>query len=441
MLGAPVPSAWLLLCFPPLTLVLLDGRGRYRPRLRDAALDSIASGFGAISIGVLTLFAFEVLLAGSHPPLTGLIARLWLIAVIGVTAGGLVLTAIQHAARSRGHAAAPTVIVGADATGLAIAGRLRAHPEYGLHVIGFLDAPTTQLPPGGPPLLGSVDELDAIIDARHVIVCFPEAADGELLALIAACDERGIETTVVPRLLSAINHETRFEYLGTTPLLNLYATDLAGRRFTIKHALDRATASALLIIFAPLMAAIALAVALSSRGPVLFRQQRVGHDGRLFTLLKFRTMVDADRGEPAFRPGNGLAPGGIEGVDRRTAVGRVLRNTAMDELPQLINIVRGEMSLVGPRPERPEFAELFHTNIERYDDRHRVRSGMTGWAQVNGYRGQTSLAERIDYDNFYIEHWSLALDLKILVLTIPAMLKAMWSGEGLPRVTPPDAAG
>ena len=178
---------------------------------------------------------------------------------------------------------------------------------------------------------------------------------------------------------------------------------------------------------APLMLALAALVKLSSPGPVLFRQERTGRDGRLFELLKFRTMIEPDDAAvyhryPQLAP-RGLAPGGVEGVDRRTRAGALLRRTSLDELPQLVNVLRGEMSLVGPRPERPEFAELFRSEVERYHDRHRVRAGITGWAQVHGSRGQTPLTERVELDNFYIEHWSLALDAKIMLLTLPALLR------------------
>jgi lipopolysaccharide/colanic/teichoic acid biosynthesis glycosyltransferase len=156
----------------------------------------------------------------------------------------------------------------------------------------------------------------------------------------------------------------------------------------------------------------------------------VGRDGKLFDLYKFRSMRAApDEAEGADGPapalqfllGGDTAPGGVEGPDRRTPVGRLLRRTSLDELPQLINVLRGDMSLVGPRPERPEFVELFRQDIQRYGDRHRVRSGITGWAQVHGLRGQTSLAERVEWDNYYIAHWSLALDLKIMALTFASL--------------------
>jgi lipopolysaccharide/colanic/teichoic acid biosynthesis glycosyltransferase len=170
----------------------------------------------------------------------------------------------------------------------------------------------------------------------------------------------------------------------------------------------------------------------SSRGPVLFRQRRIGRDGQVFDLYKFRSMhMDALQAELVRDDANVLesllggdtAPGGVEGDDRRTPIGRFLRRTSLDELPQLLNVLRGEMSLIGPRPERPEFVELFNQDIIRYDDRHRVKSGITGWAQVHGLRGQTSLAERVEWDNYYIAHWSLGLDLKILALTFVALLR------------------
>jgi lipopolysaccharide/colanic/teichoic acid biosynthesis glycosyltransferase len=155
----------------------------------------------------------------------------------------------------------------------------------------------------------------------------------------------------------------------------------------------------------------------------------VGRDGTLFDLYKFRSMrvgyadpEPSEDDERAFRLGGDTAPGGVEGEDRRTPIGRFLRRTSLDELPQLLNVVRGEMSVIGPRPERPEFVELFRQDVARYGDRHRVKSGITGWAQVHGLRGQTSLAERVEWDNYYIAHWSLALDLKILALTFGALL-------------------
>jgi len=214
--------------------------------------------------------------------------------------------------------------------------------------------------------------------------------------------------------------------------MSFAAVDPNGLQFTLKHALDRVFALALLIVLSPIILCAALAVRLSSPGPALFSQRRVGRDGKVFNFYKFRSMrVQHSQREPGgedvtaldFLLGGDTAPGGVEGEDRRTAVGRFLRSTSLDELPQLLNVLRGEMSLVGPRPERPEFVELFRQDIVRYGDRHRVKSGITGWAQVHGLRGQTSLAERVEWDNYYIANWSLGLDLKILAMTLIALFR------------------
>jgi lipopolysaccharide/colanic/teichoic acid biosynthesis glycosyltransferase len=204
----------------------------------------------------------------------------------------------------------------------------------------------------------------------------------------------------------------------------LPATKPVGRgwQFGVKHGVDRGVALIALLVLAPLLLVIALAVRLSSRGPVLFRQRRVGRDCRTFDLYKFRSMRDEPTGN-AFELAHGVAPGGVEGVDRRTRVGRWLRASSLDELPQLLNVLRGEMSLIGPRPERPEFAERFAEEIPGYADRHRVKAGITGWAQANGLRGQTPIAERVKYDNYYIDHWSIQLEFMTIVLTVVEVLR------------------
>ena len=420
----------LLALFPPLALLCLDSGGRYRQRMRDAALDSAGAGFGAISISAMTIFALQVL-TGEETPGGPLLAWTWLVSIVAVTSVAMALTAIQRNARRRGLIRRRTVIVGTDPSGLEMAARLRRLPEYGLEPIGFLDAARDlPHPPGALPLLGRLCDLAEVTrrhGVSHVIVCFPAVSHHDTLTLVAGCDELGLETTVVPRLSAAVNHQTRFEYLGTQPLLNLRAVDRESWRFMVKHVVDRLAAAVLLVVLAPFMALIALAVKLSSPGPVLFRQRRAGRDGQLFELLKFRTMIERDDAHayelyPELAP-RGIAPGGVEGIDRRTRLGKLLRGSSLDELPQLVNVLRGEMSLIGPRPERPEFAEMFRHEIERYNERHRVRSGITGWAQVHGMRGQTPLADRVELDNFYIEQWSLALDLKILLLTLPALLR------------------
>jgi exopolysaccharide biosynthesis polyprenyl glycosylphosphotransferase len=265
----------------------------------------------------------------------------------------------------------------------------------------------------------------------HLIVAFSSVADERVSRLIQRCQELGLEVSVVPRMFDTINNRVGYDTVGGLPLMSFTVVDPRGLQFAIKHALDRVLALVFLLLLSPIILSSALAVRLSSRGPVLFRQRRVGRDGKAFDLYKFRSMrlapggADADEDpEPLqFLIAGDIGPGGVEGPDRRTAVGRFLRRTSLDELPQLLNVLRGEMSLIGPRPERPEFVELLKQDIVRYGDRHRVKSGITGWAQVHGLRGQTSLAERVEWDNYYIANWSIGLDLKILVLTLVALFR------------------
>jgi exopolysaccharide biosynthesis polyprenyl glycosylphosphotransferase len=246
--------------------------------------------------------------------------------------------------------------------------------------------------------------------------------DSSLLPLIRDCEALGVGVSVVPRFFETPTTRVALTHIGGLPLFGLRRVDPKSWQFAVKHVLDRVVASILLLALAPVMVATAFAVKLSSPGPILFRQTRIGQDDAQFDMLKFRTMRMSDPADASFEVQPDRAPGGVEGVDRRTPIGTLLRRTSLDELPQLINILRGDMSLVGPRPERPQFVREFGLNIERYTDRHRVKSGITGWAQVHGLRGQqTSLSDRVEWDNYYIENWSLWLDVKILLMTIVAI--------------------
>jgi len=318
------------------------------------------------------------------------------------------------------------LIVGAGNVGTDVARQLTAHPEFGLTPVGLLDADPRRPEGGTPfPVLGAPEDLLQVaagVEAEHVLIAYSSASDEGLVPLVRQCQEGRLEVSLVPRLFESLNDRVRFERVGALPLLKLDSVDLRGWQFSVKYALDRTLAALVLVPLAPLLLLIAACVKLTTPGRVLFRQPRVGRDGQEFSLLKFRSMrIDSPR-ETTFRPEDGSAPGGIEGTDRRTWVGKILRRTFLDELPQLINVLRGEMSLIGPRPERPEFVELFHPTVDRYNERHRVKSGMTGWAQVCGLRGQTSLVDRIQADNYYIENWSAWLDVKIMLLTVRAVL-------------------
>ncbi len=422
----PLGEGWPLLLFPPLVMLLLLIRGMYERRLRPTILDGVVPIAGSVSIAAMFVVVLQVY-AGGTATVSSVAAHLWATAMLGVGGARIGLLGVQRLARTRGLDGAPTLIVGAGNVGMRLARRLVASPEYGLLPVGFLDANPLQgdeIP--GIPVLGSPDELDWVAQltgAEHVVIAFSSEPDERLVDLVRRCEALGLEVSLVPRLFESLNHRATYEPLGGTPLMGLRSVHPKGWQFALKHAFDRLGAALLILLFGPLMAAIALTVRISSPGPVVFRQRRVGRDGTVFDLFKFRSMRMPDPATEGFRPGLDSAPGGVEGADRRTLIGRFLRRTSLDELPQFFNVLLGDMSLVGPRPERPEFVELFETDIRRYGDRHRVKSGVTGWAQVHGLRGQTSLSDRVEWDNYYIEHWTLGLDFKILAMTMLVVLR------------------
>ena len=418
-----------LYALPLLVVGLLWARGMYKRTVRVIILDRVVPVVGAISVACMLVMAFELFAQPEARP-GPLLARAWVFTLLFVGVGRVSLAVAQRQARALGYVARSTLIVGAGHVGAQVARRLQDHPEYGLRPVGYLDAD-----PIAPedstdrrvPVLGTPDELARIADevgAEHVILSFSSAPDRGLIPLTRECEALGLEVSLVPRLFESITDRMALERLGGLPLLGLRSVDPKGWQFQVKYALDRVAAALGLIVCAPLLLVLVLAVRATSPGPVLFRQRRVGRDGQSFDLLKFRSMRMPGDDAGSFRPAVGAAPGGIEGVDRRTPLGRFLRRSSLDELPQLFNVLRGDMSMIGPRPERPEFVELFRQDLDRYADRHRVKSGITGWAQVHGLRGQTSLADRVEWDNFYIENWSLWLDFKILLLTVGAVLRS-----------------
>jgi exopolysaccharide biosynthesis polyprenyl glycosylphosphotransferase len=421
---------WLL---PPMVIGVLAIRGLYKDRIQVRVLDGLGQVLAVTSLSAISLIAAAALItpdADAAP----LIARAWLLGTLYLIGGRAVLGWAQRRARVTRLLAKPTLIVGAGRIGVKVERRLLDQPELGLMPVGYLDAdppPQEMVPDRQGPVLGPPDLAGAVADAtgaKHVVVGFSSAPDRLLQPLVRECEERGIAISLVPRFFDSVNSYIGLDHVGGLPLFELHSIDPKGWQFTIKHVLDRIGAALFLLLLSPILLAAAVLVKLSSPGPVLFRQRRIGRDGRVFEILKFRSMVHVDA-VPARDDANvlqlptGLAPGGVEGYDRRTPVGGLLRRTSIDELPQLINVLKGDMSLVGPRPERPEFVELFGPRVYRYEDRLRVKSGITGWAQVNGLRGKTSLADRVEWDNWYIANWSLWLDVKILFMTVLAVVR------------------
>jgi exopolysaccharide biosynthesis polyprenyl glycosylphosphotransferase len=333
-----------------------------------------------------------------------------------VLAGRAVAYGATRAARSRHAGLEPAVIVGAGPVGVNVANLLLQRPEHGLLPVGFVDAVAdTDLP---LPVLGHPRDLRTVVAARglrRVVLAFGVARESEIVGALRDCADLSVDVHVVPRFFELGTSEgPSTDELWGFPLVHLRRTAHRGAAWRAKRAFDVVVASTALVLTAPLSLACAVAVRLTSPGPVLFRQKRVGQFGQPIEILKFRTMRMNDDSDTTWSV--------THDDDRVTSAGRLLRPTHLDELPQLLNVLRGQMSIVGPRPERPCFCDRFSVEVPGYRDRHRVPVGITGWAQVHGLWGDTSIEDRARFDNRYIEQWSLWRDAVILLRTIPTML-------------------
>jgi Undecaprenyl-phosphate glucose phosphotransferase len=307
------------------------------------------------------------------------------------------------------------LIAGSGELGRIVADKIIEHRELGYQIIGFVDdRPGDHLGYRGLPLLGTIEETTEIAAREqidHLYVALAPEQHLKMIDLLDATARECIDVKVVPDLLQVIALKARLWDLDGVPVIDVNDIPLQGLNSVVKRLLDVAISATALAVLALPLGIIALLVRISSQGPALFRQERMGLDGSRFSIVKFRSMVDdAERDSgPVWTRENDV---------RVTALGKFLRRSNLDELPQLWNVLRGDMSIVGPRPERPHFVEQFKHRIPQYMLRHKVKAGMTGWAQVNGWRGDTALDKRIEYDLYYIENWSVRLDLKIIWLTI-----------------------
>jgi exopolysaccharide biosynthesis polyprenyl glycosylphosphotransferase len=426
-----IAPVWLV-AYGGLVLLLLHLRGMYAWRLRVSALEDVRGVVAATALASMAILSLRILLPGDVDDLASQSLRLLAFSAVYLAAGRIALDWAQLTARRHGELAKPTLIVGAGRVGRLTATRLLRHPELGLAPVGFLDKEPLEEPGLPLPVLGASWDLERLIEqygVEHVVVTFSTAPSEVLLGEVERCEQLGVSVSLVPRLFERVTERLSVEHIGGLPLLSARRADPKGWQFALKYAADRIVAGLLLFLTLPCFLLIALGTLVSVGRPVFFRQPRAGRDGREFEMFKFRSMRAAS--EPLEVPDlpPDTAPGGVEGDDRRTRLGTFLRRTSLDELPQLLNVFKGDMSLIGPRPERPDFARLFERNVHRYGDRHRVKSGITGWAQVHGLRGKTSLSDRVEWDNYYIENWSLWLDVKILLMTLWAVRLYFSQGE------------
>ena len=456
----PAPAFWSA-AFSLTMVATLAGRGGYTRRPRFGFADQLGRVLEAGLLVTMAVISVRTLATGDGA-VAAATAGLAIYS-LGFVAAGRLGACVTLARGSRRHPVLrPTLILGAGKVGNLAAKRLLARPELGFEPVGFLDDDPLEIP-GEPtvlPVLGAPPDLDRIVaDHRieHFIVGFSMASHQMMLGLVRRCWELGVSVALVPRLFEVEGDRAVIDRLGGLPLVSLDAPLSSEIGLATKHAFDRVAAAAALVLLAPLLATLAIAIRLSMGSPVMYKQRRVGRDGRHFVMWKFRTMRaprEADReandawaraalGEPASeparprsRPPEEEAPAVPILEDRETALGRRLRRLSLDELPQLWNVLRGEMSFIGPRPELPQYVERFEEVVYRYSDRHRMKSGITGWAQVNGLRGDTSLVDRIEWDNYYIENWSFWLDVKIALMTMRAFRGTDSTSSSSPSSSP-----
>ena len=403
--------------------------GLYQSRRGRSRVDEVLTIVLAVLLATVLL---SVVIAWYRPPAApgsteyftysraflGLFA---LVDLVFVASTRMVVRSGLRRVRSSGHNLQRILVVGAGLLGREITTKILAHREMGFEVVGFLDDD-----PGkagtlvcGVPVLGSTRQAEEVLAAQRidqVFITLPLEAHKKILQLLEPMARECVEIKLVPDVLQYAALKATLEDVDGTPVINLSQMPLQGWNGMMKRAMDLAVAVAALIVVIPFLPVIALAIWLEDQGPIFYRQERMGLDGRSFMILKFRSMrvnAEATSG-PVWA---------IKDGPRRTSVGSFLRHWSIDELPQIWNVIKGDMSIIGPRPERPTFVREFKHKIPRYMLRHRVKSGITGWAQVHGWRGNTSIKKRIQYDLYYIQNWSLTLDFKILWMTLRYALR------------------
>lgn len=415
--GSVIATIIFLFIFRSLGLYIRPQQGRFPSRIPRLIR---ATGLGIL---ITTALAFAIR-PDEFPPFSRLtiILAAGLILIFLIIERWLLFRLELHLARN-GSNHKRILIIGTDSVAVHLKRGLEADPRLRSTVIGFIQPATGEAAPEIPAeqICGNLDNLDDILDrhaADQIILSDSTIGQQRILEIILTAERNMITFNMVPDIFRIMTGSMDMQTVDDIPMLGVsrWPLDTFWNQM-LKRCEDVVGSLFGLLLLSPLFAVIALLIKRSSPGPVFYRQKRCGENGRTFTIYKFRTMrLDAEK-----ETGPVWA---VENDPRRTALGAFLRRTNIDELPQLFNVLRGDMSLIGPRPERPHFVEKFKEDIDRYMWRHVSRPGMTGWAQVNGLRGNTSIAERIKYDLYYLENWSLSFDFKILIRTFSARKNA-----------------
>jgi exopolysaccharide biosynthesis polyprenyl glycosylphosphotransferase len=402
----------------PVWCWLFNSRHLYLPRRITSFSDEF---FAIVRIVVLGML---VVMAGAFFYRSFSYSRIvfWILgisAVVFISIGRFLLMKFEQLWYRHGNDLKRVIIVGTSSVAGKIFRSLTTHQSLGYEVLGYCSVQDkTESTMEHIPYLGSITTVPDLIKMHKVdviLIAFNETEHTLLHDLVRDCQGLNVEMMMVPDILELMTSQVQIKHIEGIPFLGIKSPTLSTWNFIVKRAFDLLFASLILLLTSPIMLLIAILIKLNSNGPIFYLQERVGLDGEEFKVIKFRSMrFDAEQSTgPVWSQKND---------PRTTQLGRFLRRFSLDELPQLMNVIKGDMSIVGPRPERPHFVEKFKNQVPRYLERHRAKTGMTGWAQVNGLRGNASIAERTKYDIYYIEHWSLVFDMKIILKTIHTVL-------------------
>lgn len=411
----PLNSYCTILFFAvPMDLFLYYHLDLYSSRRMSGRKRELFAIIQANTVGLLLIIVMLYMVHMNHIS-RGVIFIFWGFNIFLETFTRNVIRYILRLIRKKGFNLKYVLLVGYSKSAEAYINRIRLNPQWGYVVRGILD---NQMEAGtmykGVKVLGRIENLEIILPENkldEIAITLSLDQYKELESVVSLCEKSGVHTKFIPDYNRFIPNRAYMEDLQGLPVINIRHVPLSNTMNMIaKRIEDIIVALLMLIVFSPVMLIAAVAVKLSSPGPIIFSQERVGLHNKPFKMYKFRSMV-------VQTPDDEAEMWTTKGDSRVTAVGRLLRQTSMDELPQLFNIIKGDMSIVGPRPERPQFVEKFQEEIPRYNIKHQVRPGLTGWAQVNGLRGDTSIEERIEYDIYYIENWTMGFDFKIIFMT------------------------
>ena len=406
-------------------------RQYYIPRA-VSRVDQFYYVFAAVSIGTLLAVATSTFLFKGDKVILdyprAMIIYAWLLTILLLVIGRVAHQMLRSALRNRGWGKDRVIVVGTGDMAQVVVQRILRSPYLGYELLGVVNGAPGVDEIGGVPMLGTPEDLPVLIEKfgiDEVIIAMPEKGHRETVRVISYCERGRVSIKIFPDVFQFVTSQASIDELGGLPLLSVRDYALRGYLLLFKRLMDMVGAAVGLVLLSPLMLLISVAIKLESPGPVFFVQERMGLDAKPFRMIKFRSMRrDAERGGPGWTTDND---------PRQTRLGSFIRKIEADELPNLINVLLGEMSLVGPRPEQAHYVDQFRQTVPRYMDRHQEKGGMTGWAQVNGLRGDTSIAERTKYDLWYMENWSILLDIKIILRTFWQLVERKSRKEPLPE--------